>query len=384
MFRPRYDHASGVQALINDLIAQLDPCISVSVPPHCHDKRIIKKIANEAVHRTPTRCHARCLLILRGICHASGPASVTLDVRRKYLAARRLHWQCATVSQRVEEKYRVIQRLMGDIKAPEVGVALSDLFQECLRFLRRVKRVELESKIPGKQYFAFELGKKISRAINKAEYDPDPSEWDRLLKAVQAGDASGFSIQDDTRAVYAAAVSFCAIIDLTKSGDQKTPGTFFEYLIGHLFASRLGVNPRTRLPVLNLDMDTTLPTDFVFDLGANRAKFHLPIKTSTRERVIQVWAHQRVLDGVYGTGRFIGTPVILAETKTDTKKREVIEICLPDQWRIYQMHIAQLKRIYYLDVPVSYARLNEVFPPLCVRPFGEYFVEVDTLISSPS
>ena len=126
-------------------------------------------------------------------------------------------------------------------------------------------------------------------------------------------------------------------------------------------------------------MEATLPTDFVFDLGPNRAKFHLPIKVSTRERVIQVWAHQRVLDGVYGTGRFLGTPVILTETKTDKKKSEVIEICLPDQWRIYQMHIAQLKRIYYLDVPVAYSRLNDVFPPLIVKPFGHFFAEADTL-----
>jgi hypothetical protein len=182
-----------------------------------------------------------------------------------------------------------------------------------------------------------------------------------------------------TRIIYSVAASFFCFIDLTKDGDQKTPGTFFEYLIGHLFAWRLDVNPRTRLPVFNLDMEATLPTDFVFDLGPNRAKFHLPIKTSTRERVIQVWAHQRVLDGVYGTGRFIGTPVILTETKTDKKKREVIEICLPDQWRIYQMHIAQLKRIYYLDVPAAYSKLNDVFPPLSVKPFGHFFAEADTL-----
>ena len=129
-------------------------------------------------------------------------------------------------------------------------------------------------------------------------------------------------------------------------------------------------------------MDTTLPTDFVFNLGDERPKFHLPIKTSTRERVIQVWAHQRVLDGVYGTGRFLGTPVILAETKVETKKRDVVEICLPDQWRIYQMHIAQLKRIYYLDVPAVYERLNHVFPPLHVVPFGDFFHEVGELSSA--
>jgi hypothetical protein len=40
--------------------------------------------------------------------------------------------------------------------------------------------------------------------------------------------------------------------------------------------------------MLNLAMEATLPTGFVFDFGANRPKFHGPVKTSTRERVIQV------------------------------------------------------------------------------------------------
>ena len=39
------------------------------------------------------------------------------------------------------------------------------------------------------------------------------------------------------------------------------------------------------------------------------------------------------------------------------------------------MHIAQLKRIYYLDVPAAYSRLNDVFPPLIVKPFGHFFAD---------
>ncbi len=43
------------------------------------------------------------------------------------------------------------------------------------------------------------------------------------------------------------------------------------------------------------------------------------------------------------------------------------------------MHIAQLKRIYYLDIPAAYAALNTVFPPLNIRPFGEFFLEAEGL-----
>jgi hypothetical protein len=185
---------------------------------------------------------------------------------------------------------------------------------------------------------------------------------------------------DITAVVYRVAIDFCATIDLIKVGDQKTPGTYFEYLMGYLFFINFGVMPRNQVEVLNLDMKTKLPTDFIFDLGNNNPKFHVPVKTSTRERVVQVWAHQRVLDGVYGNGRFIGLLTCLAETKLDHKIKEVIEICLPDQWRLYQLFISQLKRVYYLDIPEKYLELNNFFPKIHVKQFGEFFHERGELI----
>lgn len=255
-------------------------------------------------------------------------------------------------------KYSMLQKVFSKDVLNENN---RDLIGECVRAalknLRDEDKIDLKSLVSQKEYFAFSTKKKNSRAVNKSLFLDNPREWDNFSTALAKNRLEDFSAEKITRIIYSAAISFCCYVDIHKDGDQKTPGTFFEYLIGHLFAWRLGVNPTTRLPVLNLDMETTLPTDFVFNLGKDKPKFHLPIKISTRERVIQVWAHQRVLDGVYGSGRFLGTPVILTETKTDQKKKEVIEICLPDQWRIYQMHIAQLKRIYYLDVPVSYDKL---------------------------
>lgn len=279
------------------------------------------------------------------------------------------------------KSYAILQKgFAKDVRGRANRVYLTECIHAAYSDLVRRDRVELRSLVPNKEYFAFAGPKRLSRAVNKALFGDDAKEWDSLCASLDKDDLTGLSPDTITRSIYSAAISFCCYVDTHKDGDQKTPGTFFEYLVGHLFAWRLGVNPSNRLPVLNLDMETSLPTDFVFNLGKDRPKFHLPVKISTRERVIQVWAHQRVLDGVYGTGRFLGTPVILTETKTDQKKREVVEICLPDQWRIYQMHIAQLKRIYYLDVPVSYDRLNAVFPPLHIRPFGQFFFELDSLV----
>jgi hypothetical protein len=116
----------------------------------------------------------------------------------------------------------------------------------------------------------------------------------------------------------------------------------------------------------------TLPTDYIFNLGEGLNKIHLPVKTSTRERVIQAWAHQRVLDGVYGVNTIKGVLAILAETKLDRGVLDVIEICLPDQWRVYQRFISRMDRVYYLDVPTAYAALA---PHIIVRPLGEMFAE---------
>ncbi len=181
--------------------------------------------------------------------------------------------------------------------------------------------------------------------------------------------------------LYTMGLSFCCATDLRKSGDKKTPATFFEFFIGNIFSRELGVNPRQVVDVLNLDMTATLPTDFLFDLGNGRCRIHLPVKLSTRERVVQVWAHQRVLDGVYGVGRFRGILVIATETKAATESRKVTEICLPDQWSVYQMFISQLRRVYYLDVPDRYAKLPKVFPYIQVKPLSAFFGEKEKLIS---
>ena len=191
----------------------------------------------------------------------------------------------------------------ADVKSVANQESLGRIFVASSCYLAKLKKVELKSLVANKDYFAFVQGGKVSRAVNKRLYLFDPAQWDAFCNAIKTKKAPDLDAKQLTRIIYSVAVSFFCYIDLIKDGDQKTPGTFFEYLIGHLFAWRLGVNPKVRLPVLNLDMEATLPTDFVFDLGANRAKFHVPVKTSTRERVIQVWAHQRVLDGVYGTLR---------------------------------------------------------------------------------
>jgi hypothetical protein len=263
--------------------------------------------------------------------------------------------------------------------AEEASARIVGICEASLAYLAECKRQNLMSKVPGKEYFSFLKHNKPTRPVNAALFGSDCSEVIQFMEALRAGTTAQMEAARITRACYTVAISFSCAVDLQKTNDQKTPGTFFEYFVCHLFARRLGIQPRTRIDVLNLDRPASLPTDWIFDLGVDQPKFHLPVKTSTRERVIQVWAHQRVLDGVYGVGRFLGTLVCMAETKLDHRKLEVVEICLPEQWRIYQMFIAQMRRIYYLDVPKPYEPLNQMFPRINVRPFGEFFGEAESL-----
>lgn len=150
-------------------------------------------------------------------------------------------------------------------------------------------------------------------------------------------------------------------------------------LIGHLYSRHLNIAPSTQMRAVELDGESiVLPTDYIFDLGAGKPKFHVPVKTSTRERVVEVWAQQRILDGAFGVGRFICLLTCIGETNLE-KNMSVGITCVPNQWMNYQLFVSQIKRAYYLDVPDKYNELNNRFPRIHVKEFGEFFHESDNL-----
>ncbi len=71
----------------------------------------------------------------------------------------------------------------------------------------------------------------------------------------------------------------------------------------------------------------------------------------------------------------------MAETNKQ-KDISVVEVCLPNQWMAYQMYIAQMFRVYYFDVPQVYLRLKEKYPFIQVKPFGEFYSEIDKIEKS--
>jgi len=280
----------------------------------------------------------------------------------------------------VHESYNALRRLSASgAPSEQISDCLRAIYVESTTVLDGARDRELNTSITGKDYFAFDIAGKRSRAVNVDLFRATSVEPDSVLRALERGEVTQIPADAINRAVYKMAMAFCAAIDLTRPNDRKTQGTYFEHVVAHLVALRFGVPAVRNLDVLNLDMRAELPTDLTFDLGRGKPKFHVPVKTSTRERVIQVWAHQRIIDGVFGVGRFLGLLVCLAETHVAERTIHVQEICLIDQWRIYQLFIAQLKRVYYLDVPVAYSNLAAEFPRIHVKTFGEFFHEADTL-----
>lgn len=185
--------------------------------------------------------------------------------------------------------------------------------------------------------------------------------------------------EDITQAIYVIAMNYCCCADLVQ-GVKSNSGDFFEKFVGHLYARHLDCEPSVCMDACELDGESiSIPTDYIFNLGSNRPKFHVPVKTTTRERCVEVWAQQRILDGAYGVGRFVCLLTCIAETNYVSRNHSVDIVCVPNQWINYQLFIAQVKRAYYLDVPVRYDALNNRFPQIHVKSFGEFFHESDKL-----
>jgi hypothetical protein len=278
--------------------------------------------------------------------------------------------------QHLSQQYGRLKAIASeDLVGSAVARLVSKMALYARQILGRADRVQLNSRVTGKQYFAFRREAQ-SRPINVALYVDQEHVFNRLLPAFRSGFHS-VTAEDIVRSAYTIAYSVFAANDVYGVG-RKASATFFEILIGHIVARAVGVSPRKKVRIPESGAD--LPTDYVFDPGPESRKIHLPIKTSTRERAVQAWVHQLVLDRIFGTGVYRGVLVVSAETKGDSKTGEVIEICVPKQLQMFQSRVAEISRIYYLDPPQVYLALASDFPRVEVKSFGEAFQELQALL----
>jgi len=268
-----------------------------------------------------------------------------------------------------------------DYKGSSAGEAIRELITISLRFLfDQCKQIDLISKVEGKKYFTFQKDNVVARPANRQFFLDDPSTvsiyWQDWLDNTIHPD-------DFHKLTYTSALAPCLAMELFDRQNKKGPATYFECYIGHLFAKTLGVNPikQVHLPVHGQDVLMTM--DFLIDIGKDYRRIHLPVKMSTRERVVQAWAHQRLLDAAYGGGTYRGIMVLFSETKLDSKTHEVIEICVPDQWLAYQSLLSKMDRIYYFDIPSRYQTLTkEHSDVIIIKQFYEFFTETNLVVYS--
>ncbi|WP_058867016.1 hypothetical protein [Chloracidobacterium thermophilum] len=278
----------------------------------------------------------------------------------------------------IQDAYKEVKRLCRvDLKSENAGSAILQLALRSLTFLvNECKQIDLVSRVPGKEYFSFSKDNVVARPANKKFFLIRPDMVSRLWKRWQAETITPVEFGQLT---YTVALAPCLAMEIFDRQNKKGPATFFECYVGHLFARAVDVNPtkRARLPVHGQHVLMTM--DFLMDIGGK--KVHLPVKMSSRERVVQAWVHQRLLNEAYGSNAYQGILILFSETKLDSRSLEVVEICVPDQWLVYQSFLARMNCIYYFDVPVRYQELTQQFPDLIsIKQFGDFFSEKEKIL----
>ena len=257
--------------------------------------------------------------------------------------------------------------------------AIADLVGTSLRFLTaQCHQIELNSSVYRKDYIAFTKDDIVSRPVNCRYFVGDPQAVTDNWQALSRGslDHSAFDWM-----TYTTALAPCLAMELFDRNNKKGPATYFECFVGHLIAKYLGSEP-TKKATLSVGGESRRMTmDFLFETEGDAPNIHLPVKMSTRERVVQAWAHQRLLDSAFGEQHYKGIMVLFSETKLDSRSHEVVEICVPDQWLIYQELLSKMDGIYYFDLPVRYRELTETFPAtIKIKPFWNLVNEIEQVV----
>lgn len=210
----------------------------------------------------------------------------------------------------------------------------------------------------GKPYSVFEAAGRMSRPFRPTLLEANPaqfrSDWGALVtSAAPADHRYDCGVDLTNRALYSALTAFSVCYDLWKPGSRKTPGTFFEVVLGSLLQPLLPAHRREGHVILP-GQSENVSTDIVFHKPGNApGGLVIPAKITTRERIVQPFAHQRILDSVFGTGAFKSVLVCVSEMQRD-KEANANAICVPGTIRLFQMHLAEMAGICYLDPPARY------------------------------
>jgi hypothetical protein len=225
----------------------------------------------------------------------------------------------------------------------------------------------------GKPYMAFSTGMRSSRPIHRSLMCGNSPEfiglWTKLLNSLDAQHhAIDMNEAEIDRALYTAISAFAACFDLWKPLSRKTPGTHFELLMGSLLSRLMPQYQRSKFISLP-GQEEKVSTDIVFN-APTRGGLVFPAKITTRERIVQPYAHQRILDSAFPDRRYKSVMLCVSETQLDAANDIANDICVPGTIRLFQAHLAKLEGIYYLDPPTRYQQ-NDLTSLLRISSYGK-------------
>jgi hypothetical protein len=263
-----------------------------------------------------------------------------------------------------------------------------DFGTSCLKLLAGITLIHQGSTMllgSKKDYVAYEINGVRSRPIRSDLYIPDPDifekEWVKFASNSDNSDLDASCKRANT-VIYTLIQSFSGLIDIYKPGSRKTPGTLFEMIVGVVLVNFSGLKMAKQIPVPGEKF--MVPTDIVLLQPPDISKPNLviPTKITTRERIVQPFVHQRILDEVFGPDKYKSVLVMVSELQRDDEGRKGLnEICVPNQIGMYQKYLGHLSGMYYLDIPHSYV-VSDFSKTIPVRTLGELiFKDLSVLLA---
>ena len=298
-------------------------------------------------------------------------------------------------------------------RIPHYGTCFK-LIEYCHSLLREkaVFRVYGDFKgTPPVEYSVFEADESLSRPVRADLYLQDLEDFGvkqkALLAALKNGDLQW--TENDrigaNQVVYTSIMAFACCFDIWKRSSRKTPGTFFEVYMAAIlqegfpdaeFSKHIslpGADPRTPIAEKadgsgppdeslgdTVDEATKVSTDVVIGISGHVGGIVIPLKITTRERIVQPFAHQRILDAAFGTGVYRSMIVCISETQLDGEKVGVNQVCVPGTISLFQKYLAPIYGLYYCDLPQRYAA-KDLTSILNVRLVGSLFEDLKGTLS---
>ena len=245
----------------------------------------------------------------------------------------------------------------------------------------------------------------VSRPVRPDIYIEDFNEFlDRLTFSRNALSRGGTDLSNEesyaiNAIVYTSIMSVACCYDLWKPGSRKTPGTFFEFFMAALLQEMLPnavFSKHIPLAALLNDAETaegvpegldasdedeeeggaaSVSTDLVIGSRGKRGGFVIPLKITTRERIVQPFAHQRILDSAFGRNVFKSLLVCISETQLDKKNNSIKQICVPGTVKLFQQFLSSVSGLYYCDLPQRYSSIDmqRIIP---VKIVGDFFRDI--------